>query len=170
MLGVNRAIFENTTQCMCHETSTCDRDVLNGCSLICNPSMMTVKERCYPVRLLLSTRIYVRLIKLHFCCYTLLGLGSKDMHLYLFTNMSRYSFESDHKCAKPQLIFNSICWSSCWRNPLFGIVADPRKINMEIRDSLMVRIRACRVRDRGSIPRRGDFLCLFLLEIQRQTD
>ena len=27
-----------------------------------------------------------------------------------------------------------------------------------IRDSLMVRIRACRVRDRGSIPRRGVFL------------
>ena len=27
-----------------------------------------------------------------------------------------------------------------------------------VRDSLMVRIRACRVRDRGSIPRRGEFL------------
>lgn len=29
-----------------------------------------------------------------------------------------------------------------------------------IRDSLMVRIRACRVRDRGSIPRRGEFFCI----------
>ena len=29
-----------------------------------------------------------------------------------------------------------------------------------VRDSLMVRIRACRVRDRGSIPRRGEFLFL----------
>lgn len=27
-----------------------------------------------------------------------------------------------------------------------------------IRDSLMVRIRACRVRDRGSIPRRGGYI------------
>ena len=28
---------------------------------------------------------------------------------------------------------------------------------VQIRDSLMVRIRACRARDRGSIPRRGEF-------------
>ena len=28
-----------------------------------------------------------------------------------------------------------------------------------IRDSLMVRMGACRVPDRGSIPRRGDFFC-----------
>ena len=28
----------------------------------------------------------------------------------------------------------------------------------KIRDSLMVRIRACRVRDRGSIPRRGGYI------------
>lgn len=31
-----------------------------------------------------------------------------------------------------------------------------------IRDSLMVRIRACRVRDRGSIPRRGVFFFVSL--------
>ena len=30
---------------------------------------------------------------------------------------------------------------------------------IKIRDSLMVRMGACRVPDRGSIPRRGDFFC-----------
>ena len=30
----------------------------------------------------------------------------------------------------------------------------------DIRDSLMVRMGACRVPDRGSIPRRGEFFCI----------
>ncbi|KAL3231168.1 hypothetical protein RNJ44_00807 [Nakaseomyces bracarensis] len=37
-------------------------------------------------------------------------------------------------------------------------------MKLQIRDSLMVRMGACRVPDRGSIPRRGDFsFCPFSL-------
>ena len=35
-------------------------------------------------------------------------------------------------------------------------------LKLQIRDSLMVRMGACRVPDRGSIPRRGDFFASIL--------